>query len=460
MHTPMRELIPGQIRKPTRESIRMGQSLIPLLWILLTGSSAALAASESEPANEPELTEQVIAPAAEDSAVADDAFAAEQLEQLVAPIALYPDALLSQILMASTYPLEVVEADRFMKKNPELKGDALNAALKEHDWDASVKSLCTVPDVLGQMSENLDWTQDMGDALLGQKTELMDTVQRMRGKAYEAGNLETSEQQVVTQQEDKIIVIESTDPEVVYVPTYSSTVVYGGWGYPHYYYPPFYYPPPPGYGFVSFGVGVIVGGAIWGNCNWGWGGSDIDIDIDRNFDFNRETNVDFDRDRNRDRAQNTGRDGKTSWQHDASHRKGVNYRSEEVAQRNGATAGNNRVTRDQARGRTAGTMDNRMAGSSRDRSASSVGQRPGQNDRRTGDGSAANRSIADRGPSDRAQIDRNTAGRANDAGQRTRNSAYSGSRSPSIDRRSSSRGAMSRGTRSFGGMRGGGRGRR
>ena len=175
------------------------------------------------------------------------------------------------MLMAATYPLEIVEAARWVKANPGLKDKALEEGLKKQDWDASVKSLCGFPDVLKQMDENLDWTQDLGDAFLGQKTELMDTVQRMRGKAYDSGNLKTTEQQIVTQQPDKIIVIQPADPEVIYVPTYSSTVVYGGWSYPSYYYPPMYYPPPYGYGAMAFTVGVVWGAAIWGGCNWGWG---------------------------------------------------------------------------------------------------------------------------------------------------------------------------------------------
>ena len=121
------------------------------------------------------------------------------------------------------------------------------------------------------MDENLDWTQDLGDAFLAQKTELMDTVQRMRGKAYDAGNLKTTEQQVVTQQADKIIVIQPANPEVIYVPTYSPTVVYGGWSYPTYYYPPMYYPPPYGYGAMAFTVGVVWGAAIWGGGQLGLG---------------------------------------------------------------------------------------------------------------------------------------------------------------------------------------------
>ena len=284
------------------------------------------------------------APAAQAPAAA-ASFTKEQLEQIVAPMALYPDPLVSQMLMASTYPLEIVEAARWLKTNPGLKDKALEEGLKTQDWDASVKSLCGFPDVIKQMDENLDWTQDLGDAFLAQKTELMDTLQRMRGKAYDAGQLKTTEQQVVTQQPDKIIVIQPADPEVIYVPTYSPTVVYGGWSYPSYYYPPMYYPPPYGYGAMAFTVGVVWGAAIWGGCNWGWGGSDVDIDINRQNNFNRNTNIDGGRNQASNRAG-----GKQSWQHDASHRGGVNYRDNKTAQQYGASAGSNRVSRDQARG--------------------------------------------------------------------------------------------------------------
>ena len=121
------------------------------------------------------------------------AFTKEQLEQLVAPIALYPDGLLTQTFMAATYPLQIVEAARFMEQNPDLKGDALNEKLKEYDWDEAVKSICTFPEVLKKMNENLDWTQDLGDAMLGQQTELLDAVQVMRNKAYDGGKIESND---------------------------------------------------------------------------------------------------------------------------------------------------------------------------------------------------------------------------------------------------------------------------
>jgi len=420
-------------------------------------TTADLLAQVQDPSAAGSTSDLATAPAAATSAApvaaAEAGFPPDQLEQLIAPIALYPDALLMQILMSSTYPLEIVEADRWMSQQKDLKGEALEKALLEKDWDPSVKSMCTLPDVLKKMSDNVDWTQDLGDAFLEQEDQLLDTVQVMRGKAYEAGNLGTSEQQIVTQQPDKIIIIESPDPEVIYVPTYSSTVVYGSsWGYPSYYYPPMYPYYPPGYGLISFGVGMAVGAAIWGNANWGWGGSDVNIDIDRHNEFNRNTNINADRD-TINRGEGGGRGGdKAAWNHDSSHRKGVNYKNPQTAQKYGAGAGSNRVTSDQARGRAStgasGTAGGRQSAGSpqtRDRSAASNTARTPQADR--AGTSDKNRSSG--------QADRSGGYESNRS-----NSAYSGSRSASTDRMSSSRGASSRGATSYGGSRGGGARRR
>jgi len=421
-------------RTPDQHPERLHKLAVLLAMVMLSFLAVAPVASGDTPTTT-ELLAQVTDPATapatdtQSAPAPDNGFSTEQLEQLVAPIALYPDALLAQILMASTYPLEIVEADRWIRGQPDLKGDALDEALKQKDWDPSVKSLTTLPDVLGQMSENLDWTQDLGDAFLAQKNDLMDTVQRMRGLAYDAGNLESTEQQTVEQQPDKIIVIQSTSPEVIYVPTYSPTVVYGpAWGYPSYYYPAWYYPPRPGYGLVSFGVGVAVGAAIWGGCNWGWGRNDINININRQNNFNRNTSI------NGGNRINTG-GGITSWQHDSRHRKGVNYSNSDVARKNGARAGSNRVTNSQARGYSSAAASNRAGASA----------------------SAANRSsnAAARNPSS-ANRTSNMAARSPSTANRSSNrSALSGSRSPTADRMSSSRGASSRGTPSYGGSRGG-----
>ncbi len=279
-------------------------------------------------------------------------FPAEQIEQMVAPIALYPDPLLTNILMASTYPLEVVQADRWVKSNPKVKGADLDKALQSQKWDDSVKSLVKVPDVLDRMSKNLDWTSDLGDAFLGQQKDVLDAVQRMRKKASDAGNLETTKQQQVVV-EKEVIKIVPADPEVIYVPTYSAPAVYGSaWAYPTYYYPPMY-AYPPGYvaaaGLVSFGVGMAVGAAVWGNCNWGggwssccggWGGGDVDID--RNVNINGDVNIG-----NRQNVSNR----QQRWEHKPEHRGGVGYRNQNVSNRyQGAEGQRRQQSREQARG--------------------------------------------------------------------------------------------------------------
>ena len=222
---------------------------------------------------------------------------AAQLDQLVAPIALYPDPLLAQMLMASTYPLEVVQADRWAKANKGLKGDKLTAALDKQDWDASVKELVSTPTVLAMMNDKLDWTQQLGDAVLAQQADVMDAIQRLRAKAQANGKLETTKQQKVTVKQEAgtsspIIEIEPASPDVVYVPYYNPSVVYGEWPYPDY--PPYYYPPPSGYivgGAIAtglaWGAAYAIGREIWDDIDWRHG--DIDIDIDRNVE---SSNVD------------------------------------------------------------------------------------------------------------------------------------------------------------------------
>ena len=257
-------------------------------------------------------------------------FKPEEIDALVAPIALYPDELLSQIFMASTYPLEVVQASRWAKQNQNLKGDALAQGLEKQDWDPSVKSLVNFPEVLSKMSDKLDWTQQLGDAFLEQQKEVMDAVQRLRAKAQAAGNLQTTEQQKVIV-EEKVIKIEPVSPQVVYVPTYNPTVVYGAWPYPAYPPYPWY---PPGYAFgasmLAFGTGVALGAAwgfAWGGANWGRGS--VDINVNRNTNFNTNIN----REQAKQNLQARGQKEGGSFQHDPSHRKGVGYRDNATAQK-------------------------------------------------------------------------------------------------------------------------------
>jgi uncharacterized membrane protein YgcG len=191
----------------------------------------------------------------------------EQLQRLVAPIALYPDSLVAQVLAASTFPEQVVEADRWVQANPDLKGDDLGKAVDGQPWDPSVKALAAFPSVLGNMDKNLSWTSSLGDAYYNQQQDVMDAVQVMRKKAQDAGNLKTTPQQTVAAQ-DSDISIEPADPEVVYVPAYDPWLVYG---YPIVAWPGWY--PYPGIWFggpyLSFGIGFPIG--WFGGFGWGWG---------------------------------------------------------------------------------------------------------------------------------------------------------------------------------------------
>jgi hypothetical protein len=363
-------------------------------------------------------------------------FSQQELDQLVAPIALYPDPLLAQVLMASTYPLEVVQAERWRKANPSLKDKALEDALQQQTWDASVKSLAVFPQVLTMMSEKIDWTQKLGDAFLAQQQDVMATVQTLRAKAKEQGALkDTKEQKVTTQTENntQYIVIEPTNPEVVYVPTYNPTVVYGAWPYPAY--PPYYYYPPgyvAGGALLGFTAGIIVGGALWGGCNWGRG--DVNVNVNRYNSFNR-TNI-----------------SNGNWNHNVNHRGAVPYRDQRVSQQYGRGQSTNAASREQFRGRAEAGQQSIQRG---DVSSRDVGGAGGRD-------SAANRSMA----SDRS----GGAGRdsaANRAMSSDRGGGPSGGRSASAfdsggsgaqARAASSRGSSSMSSaRSSGNMSGGAR---
>ena len=215
-----------------------------------------------------------------------DRFSEEELAQMLAPIALYPDSLLSQILMASTYPLEIVAAERWLRENIELKGDALRTALQEEDWDTSIKSLCQFPDVLFALSDKLDQTQKLGDAFLGQEDEVIAVVQKLRHKAYEQENLKTTqEQKVVVERE--VIRIEPAAPEVIYVPVYDPYYVYGPWWYPSY--PPYYWYRPAGYDYrvryISFRPPIFLdfGWFLWAWFDWSSRRISISVDGARRF---------------------------------------------------------------------------------------------------------------------------------------------------------------------------------
>lgn len=260
-------------------------------------------------------------------------FRQEELDQMLAPIALYPDELLVQVLMAATYPLEVVKAYRWVQENPNVKGDQLAAALEQQAWDPSVKSLVNFPSVLQVMNDRLEWTQKLGDAFLAQKDQVMDTVQMLRQKAQAQGYLRTtSEQKVIVEPQTQTVVIEPTVPQVVYVPAYNPTIVYGPWWWPAY--PPYYYYPRGRViagRVVGFGLGVAVGvawGYAWGGFNWHH--HDVVINVTRNVYINNR----IDRTRYVSHVT-TGSGGQGMWRHDPVHRGGVAYRSPSVAQQFG-----------------------------------------------------------------------------------------------------------------------------
>ncbi len=303
---------------------------------------------------------------------------AAQLEQMLAPIALYPDELLTQVLVAATYPLEIVLASRWVEQpaNKALRGDALVKALESQDWDPSVKSLVPFPSVLKTMSEQLDWTQRLGDAFLAQPSDVFASVQVLRARARDAGTLQSNAQQVVTVQGPAII-IEPAQPETVFVPVYNPSVVFGAWPNPAY--PPVYYPPPPGYAVgsalatgIPFGAGIAITGALWG---WGrpnWGGGNVNMNVNR---FNT-INV--------NRAQVNA----NTWQHDPGHRRGAAYSNPQLNQQFRLRQGASAASRDAYRGRD--TVPARTPGDRPGGGAGNV-QRPGQGGQGAGRPQAAQR---------------------------------------------------------------------
>ena len=352
------------------------------------------------------------------------AFKKEEIEQLVAPIALYPDSLIAQILMASTYPLEVVEAARWVKSNPNVKDKALEDALAQQTWDPSVKSLAAFPQVLGLMSDKVDMTQKLGDAFLGQQKEVLAAIQQLRSRAQAAGNLKSGKEQTVSTAQEggtTVIKIEPAQTNTVYVPTYNPTVVYGAWPYPAY--PPYY---PPGYvagaAVFSFTAGLIVGNALWGDCNWGRG--DVNINVNRYNSFNR-TNI-----------QNT------SWNHNVEHRRGTQYRDAASQQRFGKGQRQGVESREAFRGRAEqGRRDIARGGADQFK-------RDASNTSRLGAGGAGERR---QGASGGAARDRAGAPRGAGAGERGGGSlqrtggaaAFQGAGSGAQTRDFSSRGAAS-----------------
>ena len=319
----------------------------------------------------------------------------DQLDSLVAPIALYPDPLLAQVLAASTYPLEIVQLQQWLGRNGNLKGQALADAVAKEPWDPSVQSLAPIPDVVKGLANDIQWTTDLGNAFLAQESDVMAAIQRMRKKAEQNGHLKSTEQQKVeTQTVDNktVIVIQPPSQEVVYVPSYDPMVV---WGAPVYPYPTGYYAAGMA---LSFGAGVAMG-AFWGGgwgWNTGWGGNNIYVNNNNN--FIRNTNV-----RNGNRVSN-GR-----WQHNPGHRGGAPYPDRGTANRFGGTTRGDSLANRQSNARQqlrqqggnvgnnrpGGGLNNRPGGGNLgDRGGvGNAGNRPGGGNvgNRPGGGNAANR---------------------------------------------------------------------
>src|SRR5881409_683490 len=354
-------MLNGELMK-RRIRILAGRSLPIALALMLV--APPLPRAQQAPAPPPPAAQPAQAQPPGDDDV--QPFKPEELEAIVAPIALYPDPLVAQVMMAATYPLEVIQAARLMKGNPNLKDTALNEELKKYDWDDSVKSLCSFPQTLELLNEKIDWMQKLGDAFLDQRKDTMDAIQRMRAKAQAQGNLQSNERQKVIVEaaaaqpaapgqpappaEQTVIKIEPVNPQVVYVPSYNPTVVYGSYppAYPPYYpYPPAY---PWGAAAISFGVGMAVGAAVWGGCNWG--GGDVDVDVNKSNNFTNNVNrgdkaTQIKNERNSRQSQ----DGKQSFNHDPSHRKGAQYRDKGTQQKYGRGNSPQAGSRDAYRGR-------------------------------------------------------------------------------------------------------------
>jgi hypothetical protein len=376
----------------------------------------------------------------------------EQLEQLLAPIALYPDSLLSQVLMASTYPADVADAAKWAKAHPDNKGDAAVKAVADQTWDPSVQSLAAFPQILDMMGAQPDWVQKLGDAFLASSKDVLDAVQRLRQKAQQAGNLKTNEQQkVVVEQpapQQTIIKIEPTQPETVYVPAYNPTVVYGTWPYPAY--PPYYYPPSPYYypgaalaTGIAFGIGVAAIGSIWGGCNWG--GGDVNINVNKYNQVNSNRKLDA---------------SQSNFKHNAENRRGVPYGDQRSREQYGSKGPGDSRQRDDYRGRDAqrqqaqSSLENRgmdpaqgrdqlrndPAARDRANQAAQGGGRqgPGGSDRGGGVGGAS-----------AGNLERVSAG--------GRDSALSGAGNAGASRQQTDRGASSRASSSSFGGGGGGR---
>jgi len=383
----------------------------------------------------------------------------DQLDSLVAPIALYPDQLLSQTLVASTYPLEIIQLQQWLEKNKNLKDKALANAVQKQNWDPSIQAMAAFPDVVKRLAGDIQWTTDLGNAFLAQESDVMDAVQRMRAKAHSKGTLKTSAQQKVETQTveggKQVIVVQQANPEVVYVPSYDPVVVYGPPVYP---YPPIYYPPPGYYAAgaaVAFGTGVALGAAWGGSWGWncGWGHGDVNVNVNNNYINNYNKN-------NYNKGNYNKQGGQ--WQHNPQHRGNAPYNRASASQVQNQLG---------SRGSGAGNRPGGSAGEgNRPGGGAGAGNRPG------GGAGAGNRPGGGAGtrPGGGGTGARPAGGNAkNQIGNRStssglssasRGGGFGGGGSGNFARASSSRGGHSMGgggfSRSGGGGRGGGGRRR
>jgi hypothetical protein len=393
----------------------------------------------------------------------------DQLDSLVAPVALYPDPLLSQVLVASTYPLEIIQLQQWIQKNSGLTGDALTNAVQKQDWDPSIQAMSVFPDLVKRLADDIKWTTDLGNAFLAQQSDVMDAVQRMRMKAKDAGNLKSTEQmQVETKvvESKTVVVIQQTNPQVIYVPTYNPVVVYGPPMY-MYPYPPIYYPPPSYYAagaFFAFGVGVAVGSYYrggWGyNCGWGHH-TTININVNSNYIKHYNTaNVNV----NRNNIKNVNRSGNNTWQHNSQHRGGTPYSNQKVAKQYGGTARGDSMSTRQANARQQQGLSTRPQPSTSNR-ATTTGNRAGSSGSAASGNMAsntANRTGSNTGAGLGATGANRSSGGGNNIGNRQvptndasrNNSAFGGASSKATAQASSARGASSMGASSAGGSGG------
>jgi hypothetical protein len=311
---------------------RRGISLICIAVMVGIGSVALAQAPVAPPPNPPnQAPSQPIPP--------------QQLDNLVAPIALYPDPLLGQVLAASTYPLELVEAKQWVQANPTLQGQQLTDAARQQPWDAAVQAMVAMPDVLNRLTEDIHWTTDLGDAFLAQQPDVMAAVQRMRVRAQANGKLQSTPQETVTtenQDGQAAVEIQPANPQVIYVPTYDPNYVWGApdWGY----YPPLWYP---SYGFW-WGPGINMGlcfggwggwGFGYGGFGWGWGmnwfGHGLFVNGGFFNHYGYHNGYGFG---GRGFGGAGFRAGTAAWAHDPSHRLGVGYSNGRLNSRYGAAS--------------------------------------------------------------------------------------------------------------------------